>query len=88
MCLDLADAGIIERLVKDFGCPINILVGPGSPSIPELQKLGVARVTVGSGAMRAAMGLMRRIAKELRGSGTYQALEGAIPFAELNRMMG
>ena len=83
----LADAGIIGRLVKDLGCPINILVGPGSPSILELQKLGVARVTVGSGAMRAAMGLTRRIAKELRESGTYQALEGAIPFAELNRLM-
>jgi 2-methylisocitrate lyase-like PEP mutase family enzyme len=84
----LADAGIIGRLVKDLGCPINILVGPGSPSIPELEKLGVARVSVGSGAMRAAMGLTRRIAKELRESGSYQSLEGAIPYAELNRMMG
>jgi 2-methylisocitrate lyase-like PEP mutase family enzyme len=84
----VADAGIIGRLVKDLGCPINILVGPRSPSIPELQELGVARVTVGSGAMRAAMGLTRRIAKELKESGTYEALEGAIPFAELNRLMG
>ena len=49
----LRDAETIGRLVKDLQCPVNILAGPGSPSVPELQKLGVARVSVGSGAMRA-----------------------------------
>jgi 2-methylisocitrate lyase-like PEP mutase family enzyme len=65
--------------------PVNILAGPGVPSIPELAKLGVKRVSYGSGPHRAAMGLLRRIASEAKTSGTYQALtEGAVPYEEIN----
>ena len=68
---------------------INILAGPGVPSIPELAKLGVKRVSYGSGPHRAAMGLLRRIADEARASGTYNALiEGAVPYAEMNGLFG
>jgi 2-methylisocitrate lyase-like PEP mutase family enzyme len=83
----LRDAETIGRLVKDLQCPLNILCGPGVPSVPELQKLGVARVSLGSGPMRATLGLLLRIAKELKSAGTYTNLEGAIPYAELNRLM-
>jgi 2-methylisocitrate lyase-like PEP mutase family enzyme len=69
--------------------PVNILAGPGVPSIPELAKLGVKRVSYGSGPHRAAMGLLRRMASEARTSGTYQALtEGAVPYEEINGLMG
>jgi 2-methylisocitrate lyase-like PEP mutase family enzyme len=69
--------------------PVNILAGPGVPSIPELAKLGVKRVSYGSGPHRAAMGLLRRIAEEARASGTYTALtEGAVPYEEMNGLMG
>ena len=53
-----------------------------------LQELGVARVSLGSGPMRATMGLMRRIAEEFRDSGTYhRMLEGATPYSEANELM-
>ena len=42
--------------MKDVACPLNILAVPGTPSIAELEKLGVARVSVGSGFMRATLG--------------------------------
>jgi 2-methylisocitrate lyase-like PEP mutase family enzyme len=65
--------------------PINILAGPGVPSIPELAKLGVKRVSYGSGPHRAAMGLLRRMAEEAKTSGTFNALtEGAVPYEEIN----
>lgn len=68
---------------------LNVLAGPGVPSIPELAKLGVRRVSYGSGPHRAAMGLLRRIADEARSSGTYTALtEGAVPYAEINGLFG
>jgi len=39
--------------------------------------------------MQATLGLVRRIGKELMETGTYDSLfDGAIPFADLNRMMG
>jgi 2-methylisocitrate lyase-like PEP mutase family enzyme len=68
--------------------PVNILAGPGVPSIPELAKLGVKRVSYGSGPHRAAMGLLRRMAEETRTSGTFKALtEGAVPYEEINGLM-
>jgi 2-methylisocitrate lyase-like PEP mutase family enzyme len=84
----LSDSETIARLVKDVECPLNILAGPGSPSVGELQKLGVARVSLGSAPMRATLGLLRRMADELRSSGTYQALEGAPAHGDVNKMLG
>jgi 2-methylisocitrate lyase-like PEP mutase family enzyme len=81
------DASTIGRLVLDLKWPVNILAGPGFPSVPELQKLGVARVSLGSGPMRAALGLLSRMAEELKTSGTYDAMKGAPTHAEVNRMM-
>jgi 2-methylisocitrate lyase-like PEP mutase family enzyme len=84
----LRDADTIGRIVRDVKCPLNILVGPGFPTIPELEKLGVARVSVGSAAMRATLGLVKRIAEELKSSGTYTTLEGGIAYADVNKMLG
>jgi 2-methylisocitrate lyase-like PEP mutase family enzyme len=79
---------IISRLVHELQHPVNILAGPGSPSIPELQKIGVARVSLGSSTMRATLGLVQRIASELQTTGTYKALEGAPSHAEVNKLLG
>jgi 2-methylisocitrate lyase-like PEP mutase family enzyme len=82
----LKDTETIARLVKDVECPLNILAVPGTPSIPELEKLGAARVSLGSGPMRATLGLLRRMAEELKATGTYSALDGAVPYADVNKM--
>jgi 2-methylisocitrate lyase-like PEP mutase family enzyme len=66
---------------------VNILAVLGSPSIAELEKLGVVRVSLGSGPMRATLGLLRRMAEELKTSGTYGALDGAIPYADANALL-
>jgi len=83
----LRDAATIGRIVADLRCPLNILGGPGSPSAPELRKLGVARVSLGSGPMRATLGLLRRLAEEVKSAGTYAAMEGAPSHAEMNTLM-
>ena len=83
----LRDAATIARLAADLQCPVNILAGPGSPSVPELRKLGVARISLGSGPMRASLGLLRRLAEELRTTGTYAAMDGAPSHAEMNALM-
>jgi 2-methylisocitrate lyase-like PEP mutase family enzyme len=68
------DPAIIQILVRDIPGPINLLAMPGAPSAPELFRLGVARVSIGSRAMLATMGLVREIAQELRDHGTYEAM--------------
>jgi 2-methylisocitrate lyase-like PEP mutase family enzyme len=83
----IRDVEVISRLVRELQHPVNILAGPGSPTIPELQKIGVARVSLGSSPMRATLGLVRRIAQELQTTGTYEALEGAPSHAEVNQRL-
>jgi 2-methylisocitrate lyase-like PEP mutase family enzyme len=81
----LRNPGHIQQVVEHWHAPVNILAGPDVPSIPALTKLGVKRVSYGSGPHRAAMGLLRRMATEASSSGTYTALtEGAVPYAEIN----
>jgi 2-methylisocitrate lyase-like PEP mutase family enzyme len=84
----VGDSQTIARLVKDVRCPLNILAGPGSPSVAELEKLGVARVSLGSAPMRATLGLLRRMADEVKTHGTCHALEDAPAHADVNKMMG
>jgi 2-methylisocitrate lyase-like PEP mutase family enzyme len=84
----VVDRGLIEKLAKAVAAPLNILVTPGCPSIPELQKLGVARASIGSGVMRATLGVLGRIAKELLETGTYSTVfEGSIPYSQINELM-
>jgi 2-methylisocitrate lyase-like PEP mutase family enzyme len=84
----LGDAKTITMLVREIAGPINILAGRGVPTIPELARIGVARVSVGSGLMRAALALVRSAAEELLSSGTYTSFtEHTIPYAELNKLL-
>jgi 2-methylisocitrate lyase-like PEP mutase family enzyme len=83
----IRDLETIRRLVVDLNCPVNILAGPGSPSVSELAALGVKRISLGSSPMRAALGLLRRLANELKSAGTYAAMDGAPSHAEINALM-
>jgi 2-methylisocitrate lyase-like PEP mutase family enzyme len=83
----VSDEDLIRRVAETLKFPLNILAGPNLPAIPRLRELGVARVSVGSGIMRATLGLSRRIAQELKHPGAYNAmLEGTMPFAEANAL--
>ena len=58
---------------------INVVANPAIsipvvPSVPELQNLGVARVSIGSAAMRASLAYTRRAVHELLNTGTYSIL--------------
>ncbi|MEP7197094.1 MAG: isocitrate lyase/phosphoenolpyruvate mutase family protein [Saprospiraceae bacterium] len=74
----------IATLVKEINAPINILANPGigagilPPSVRELQDLGVARLSLGSGPMKATLALLKRIADELSKNGTYNILLDAL----------
>jgi len=69
----------ISILVKEINAPINILANPGigsgmPPSASELQDLGVARLSLGSGLMKATLALIKKVADELSKRGTYNTL--------------
>jgi len=78
----------IEAVVKAVAPkPVNVLMAGGvNLSVAELGELGVKRISVGSALARAAYGAFYRAAEEIRGQGTFAALDQAIPFARINQM--
>ncbi len=68
----------IDRVVREVEAPINVLALAGTPPIPRLAELGVARVSVGSSAAWAAYGAIRSMATELFGDGTSGYASGAL----------
>jgi 2-methylisocitrate lyase-like PEP mutase family enzyme len=82
------DRDTISELVRGIGGPINILATKGTPSIADLEALGVARVSLGSGPMRAALAVARDVARELKATGTYDAFTShSMTFDEVNELM-
>jgi 2-methylisocitrate lyase-like PEP mutase family enzyme len=87
--MGLTDKDAITGFVNAVNKPVNIMARKGAPTIPELEKIGVKRLSLGPGPLYAAMGLLRKIARELKQSGTYTALLAeAITFDELNALAG
>ena len=83
--MGLVEASSIARFVRELACPVNVMVRKGLPSVAELEKLGVARVSFGPAASYATFGLLKRAAREVLEKGTFDNLiEGAISFDELN----
>ncbi|MEU3250595.1 isocitrate lyase/phosphoenolpyruvate mutase family protein [Streptomyces sp. NPDC006997] len=82
------DPGTVKLLADGVDAPLNVLVGPGAPPVSELAALGVARVSAGSAIAQATHALIRRAARELLGTGTYDTLTGGTGYAELNALLG
>jgi 2-methylisocitrate lyase-like PEP mutase family enzyme len=82
------DKETIAQLASGLAGPLNILATVGTPPVAELQRLGVARVSVGSGPMRATLGFLDRMARELHEEGVFSLMtEGALPYADANRLV-
>jgi len=82
------DPGTVKALVEGVEGPLNVLVGPGAPTVAELAALGVARVSTGSGIAQAVHGLVARAAGELLAAGTYDTLAGGLDYGDLNGLLG
>ena len=81
-----SDAPTIRRLAGAVGAPLNVLAGPGAPTIAELRTLGVARVSVGPWLARSVLAHVRRATAELLGAGTYESLRSDVTSAEVNAL--
>ncbi|MFD7158111.1 isocitrate lyase/phosphoenolpyruvate mutase family protein [Kribbella sp. NPDC059898] len=65
----------IAELVKESPLPLNVMVGPGAPSVRELAEVGVVRISVGPAITSAAYALATAAATELLTHGTYESLQ-------------
>ena len=81
-----ADRDAIASLVRALGAPLNVLATPATPPAAELARLGVARISLGGGVYRTALGLTKRRLGALRDTGRFdEMLDGAITHADAQR---
>lgn len=85
--LFLHSAETIGTVAKEVQAPISILAGPQSPSVKELQDLGVARVSYGSGFTKAAITGVKRLAQEILEKGTCNQLKDGMQTPELTALV-
>ena len=84
----VTDMPTLTQLVRSVPSPLNVLAGPGMPSVADLQHIGIARLSVGSAIMRATLAVARDAADELLQKGTYHTfLDRNIPYSEVNELM-
>ena len=85
--LSLHSAETIGTVAQEVKAPISILAGPQSPSVSELQDLGVARVSYGSGFMKAAITATKKLAQEILEQGTCNLLKDGVQTPEINALV-
>lgn len=80
------DVETIRALVESIDGPVNVMAGPGSPTVAELARIGVARISLGSAVAQAAYAVVRQATAELRTTGTYDSLAAGVEYADLNAL--
>ena len=83
----VTDAPTIATLVRELEQPLNILAAPTIPAVSELEKMGVARVSLGSGLHRASLAFAERLAREFLTGGGFQGLATDLTYAKLNELL-
>ncbi|WP_035799784.1 isocitrate lyase/PEP mutase family protein [Kitasatospora mediocidica] len=83
----VTDLETVSALADGLPVPLNILAGPGAPTLADLAAHGVARVSLGSAVAEAAYAVVRNAARELLTTGTYTSLADPIAYGELNTIL-
>jgi len=82
---DNLDSSDIRCLAAEIDAPLNIIAGASMPDLAKLQELGVSRVSLGPRPMRATLGLLREIAREIRSQGSFELMsDDSISYSEVN----
>jgi 2-methylisocitrate lyase-like PEP mutase family enzyme len=83
----VVDRGEIRTIAASIGLPLNVLAWPGLPAAPELETLGVRRLSAGSALAQLAFGHAVAAAGAFVREGRSEPLfDGAIPFGDINAL--
>lgn len=82
----LRDLGVIAEVVSAVGAPVNITGRAGMPGATELERLGVARVTIASAPALVTMAAIMTLAKELRDTGNFEMLAAPLHYPDAQKL--
>jgi 2-methylisocitrate lyase-like PEP mutase family enzyme len=82
------EAAGIGTLVREIHAPLSILATPDSPPVPELQELGVARVSYGTSWTRVAITAVKQMGEALLTTGDPRPiLRASMPQPEFVKLL-
>lgn len=85
----VTDPGEIRAIAAGTPLPLNVLARPGLPDRAALARLGVRRLSAGSGLTSAAYGRVTVLTRGFLAEGRSEPLaEGAMPYPEINKLFG
>jgi 2-methylisocitrate lyase-like PEP mutase family enzyme len=83
----LCDAAEIAAVVEGAGLPINLMAWPGLATAAELGRLGVRRLSAGSGIAQMLWGHAGRLARDFLDTGRSESMdEGAMPYTQVQAL--
>lgn len=77
----------IAELAAAIPVPLNVLATPGVHTVPQLEQLGVRRVSIGDSGTLAAYGLFERVATELLGTGELSTAISELTYGGTNALL-
>ncbi|MFY1698931.1 MULTISPECIES: isocitrate lyase/PEP mutase family protein [unclassified Solwaraspora] len=80
----LTDLATLATLTASVPLPVNVMAGPGAPTVAEFEAAGVRRVSLGTAVSQAAYAVAQRAAIEALTKGTYDELDGGLDYGTLN----
>ena len=81
-----SDPALLKTLCARIDAPVNVAAQDGLPSLTELAKLGVARVTTATRLATLAYAAARDAAARIKASGEFTGLATAFGYADLQKL--
>lgn len=84
--IGVADAAILDSLVRILNAPINVAARPGLPDMAELARLGIARVSLATRLATLAYSAADRAWRNVLANGSFDELQSTLTHPDMQRL--
>ena len=86
--ITMNNAEDISSTIQQLQMPVNIIIMPGIPKLMDLEKMGVARVSLGPSFLKYAIKAMKNLAEKLKShAGMNDIIENEITSAYIKKLV-
>ncbi|CAL2108475.1 Isocitrate lyase/phosphoenolpyruvate mutase family protein [Tenacibaculum sp. 190524A02b] len=76
----------VQILLDSIDCPLNIIANPVFNDLKEMEKIGVNRLSIGSGAIRSVLEHTQNMANELKSNSLNTMLSTELSYEKANQI--
>lgn len=86
--IGLADAAILENLVRTLNAPLNVTARPGLPDMAELARMGIARLSLATRLATLAYSAADTAWRDVLANGHFEDLQSTLTHPDMQRLFG